>query len=183
MRKYIFLYQQFAQAILSFFNDQASLEKVNEQNHRLLSLLQNNPEIVNIFTDFSIIASKKITYLEAILAVEPYDQYYVNGLKLFLDHGHGYFFLDLIETIDAQVLNKLNMKLVQVESAYPLTDQQKSKLEAGWSKKYQERLVFNYQVVPEMVLGINIRVDDYVEEYSLQSQLKNLQNKIKKIVN
>ncbi|MDQ0513766.1 ATP synthase F1 delta subunit [Mycoplasmoides fastidiosum] len=181
MRKRILLFKQFAEAIISFFATKQELENLSKQNYQVLKLLEKNVELINLFTDLSVESKQKINFLDQLLRVEPYDLNYVNGLKFFIDSGYSYYFLDLVQTIDAMVLERLNIQVVQVQSAYELSSKQKNKLETGWTKKYNQPLVFQYTVIPEMVLGISVRINDYVEDYSLNSQLNNLKKEIKKI--
>lgn len=179
MRKYILLFEQFAVAILSFYQTEEKLQTVSHQNFQLLKLFSQNPIICEMFANLTISKETKREYLQTIFNVQKFEINYQNGLKLFIDQGYSPFLYDLIQTIDVQVLALLKTQLVEVTSAFALDHDQKIKLEVKLQKKFKSKLVFQYYVVPNMILGISVRIDDYVEEYSVKSNLKILKDRFK----
>lgn len=93
--------------------------------------------------------------------------------------GIALFFFQLLQAIDRYGLIMLSTKKAQVISAVGLTNQQKQVLQQAWEKKINQPIYFEYVIDPDLILGIKVRVDDYVEEYSLASHLHQLKTFIK----
>lgn len=172
--------KQFAKAILSCYaNKPATISCLVKQNHQLINLLQTYPQVKNYFQDLTILKESKKTTLKELLKLMVIEKSFANGLYLFIDNGHSPFFFQLLQAIDRYGLIMLSTKKAQVISAVGLTNQQKQVLQQAWEKKINQPIYFEYVIDPDLILGIKVRVDDYVEEYSLASHLHQLKTFIK----
>ena len=65
-----------------------------------------------------------------------------------------------------------------VESATPISDDMRFQLKAGLAKKYGRELALQFQVVPELLGGIRVKVGSDVWDGSVKARLEALKNQL-----
>lgn len=178
MSKKISIVNNFAQAILSFCDTEDKISAISAQNFTIFKLFKQNPELIGYFQDPFVLKEEKKVALNEILSVHQLMQEYQDGLNLFIDHNHANRIFDLIQSINFRVLELQKRKLVHIYSPYWIEPGQRERLETALQQKHQAQLVFDYHIDAGIVLGIRVRIDDYIEDYSLKSNLDHLKQLI-----
>lgn len=149
-----------------------------QKNQLLLDLFNQYPQLNDFFADLTLTRETKLEALEKLLVTMDLDVNYKNGLALFIDHNHGAYLSGLLSEIKSLTLQLLNQKMVVVSTPSPLSDSQKAKLETLLKKKNHAELIFDYKIDPTIVLGIKVKIDDELKDFTLNTQLKTLKSKI-----
>lgn len=68
--------------------------------------------------------------------------------------------------------------MVQVESAVPLADDQRARLEQELRETFHKEPILEARVNPELLGGLVVRVDDWVYDASVRTRLEGLRNNL-----
>jgi F-type H+-transporting ATPase subunit delta len=98
----------------------------------------------------------------------------VNGVASSKPHGY----LGILDSFSRLVANELNKQLALVESAIALTPSIASDLQVSLSKKYGRELTLQFNVIPELLGGIRVKVGSDVWDGSVKARLEALKNSL-----
>jgi F-type H+-transporting ATPase subunit delta len=65
-----------------------------------------------------------------------------------------------------------------ITSAFPLTQEQKDKIQEILNKNYVQNLAFEYQIEASLMAGMKIQIKDYIIDMTLASDLKEMTEKL-----
>ncbi len=105
--------------------------------------------------------------------VHPYLSSFV---KLLVKNGLGLDIVSALEAYEAAYERGENVKRVTVESAVPLNENQKARLEKVLTKQLGEPLRVFYYLTPALLGGMRIRCGSWQREDSLQGRLRDLRD-------
>ncbi len=90
---------------------------------------------------------------------------------------------EIIRDVQQDVLVRgQGVKVAEVTSAVPLTDEERAQLEAKVRERFGENVRFTYRVDPEILGGLIVRVGDTLLDYSLRSRLEALRQRVQALV-
>jgi F-type H+-transporting ATPase subunit delta len=98
----------------------------------------------------------------------------VNGVAASKPHGY----LGILDSFSRLVAHELSKQLALVESATALTPAIASDLQASLSKKYGRELTLQFNVIPELLGGIRVKVGSDVWDGSVKARLEALKNSL-----
>lgn len=103
-----------------------------------------------------------------------------NFINIVIDKGRTNELIRIFEYFIDRVHEKENVGVVNVKSAYPLTDEQKTQLENKLKEttKYNEVQV-EYEEDKNLIAGIQVKIGDRVIDSSLQTKLKELSKNLR----
>lgn len=89
---------------------------------------------------------------------------------------------EIIEEIDKVEKARFPLKVDKIEviSSYPLSEQEKIRLQHVLSNKFSREVVLIEQVQPELISGLVIKMDKFVIDGSLKSKLAKAIDYLKK---
>jgi F-type H+-transporting ATPase subunit delta len=98
----------------------------------------------------------------------------VNGVASSKPHGY----LGILDSFSRLVANEINGQRALVESATQLTPAIAVELQASLSKKYGRALNLEFNVNPELLGGIRVKVGSDVWDGSVKARLEALKNSL-----
>lgn len=87
-------------------------------------------------------------------------------------------YIGILENFARILRSDAERQTAVVESATPLSDDMRYQLKAGLAKKYGRELELTYQVTPELLGGIRVRVGSDVWDGSVKARLEALKNQL-----
>lgn len=87
-------------------------------------------------------------------------------------------FIGILENFARLIRGEVERQNATVESATPLSDDMRYQLKAGLTKKYGREITLEYQVVPELLGGIRVKVGSDVWDGSVKARLETLKNQL-----
>lgn len=87
-------------------------------------------------------------------------------------------FIGILENFARLIRGEVERQNATVESATPLSDDMRYQLKAGLTKKYGREITLEYQVVPELLGGIRVKVGSDVWDGSVKARLEALKNQL-----
>ena len=154
-----------------FFEEAKVLVKVLEENEDL-SLLLNHPKVSQ---------DEKMEVLEDCFK-EYVSKEMLGLLKLVVTKDRFSSMKDILENFLSQVKEYKNIGLAKVTSAMQLSDEQKDRIKAKLleTTKYVE-FEIEYEIDPELIGGLVIRIGDRVVDSSIKTKLHGLSRDLSKI--
>lgn len=87
-------------------------------------------------------------------------------------------FIGILENFARLIRGEVERQTATVESATPLSDDMRYQLKAGLTKKYGREITLDYQVAPELLGGIRVKVGSDVWDGSVKARLEALKNQL-----
>ena len=166
--------QPYAQALLSIAQSKNLTEAFGEDARTLLSLLSENRELKNFFSNPFIQSEKKKALIRQILG-ESANSYLRNFLLVLVDKRRIAFLEPILQQYLA-LLRQLNQTvLAEVTSAVPLTEaQQQAIIEKVIAISKARQVELETKIDSELIGGVIIKVGSQVIDASLRGQLRRL---------
>ncbi|WP_193200248.1 ATP synthase F1 subunit delta [Nostoc sp. MG11] len=166
--------QPYAQALLSIAQSKNLTEEFGEDARTFLSLLSENRELHNFFSNPFIQSEKKKALIRQILG-ESVNPYLRNFLLVLVDKRRIAFIEPILQQYLA-LLRQLNQTvLAEVTSAVPLTEtQQQAIIEKVIAISKARQVELETKIDSELIGGVIIKVGSQVIDASLRGQLRRL---------
>ncbi|MBD6618416.1 F0F1 ATP synthase subunit delta [Komarekiella sp. 'clone 1'] len=166
--------QPYAQALLSIAQSKNLTEEFGEDARTFLSLLSENRELHNFFSNPFIQSEKKKALIRQILG-ENVNPYLRNFLLVLVDKRRIAFIEPILQQYLA-LLRQLNQTvLAEVTSAVPLTEaQQQAIIEKVIAISKARQVELETKIDSELIGGVIIKVGSQVIDASLRGQLRRL---------
>ncbi|MBW4688681.1 MAG: F0F1 ATP synthase subunit delta [Komarekiella atlantica HA4396-MV6] len=166
--------QPYAQALLSIAQSKNLTEEFGEDARTFLSLLSENRELHNFFSNPFIQSEKKKALIRQILG-ENANPYLRNFLLVLVDKRRIAFIEPILQQYLA-LLRQLNQTvLAEVTSAVPLTEaQQQAIIEKVIAISKARQVELETKIDSELIGGVIIKVGSQVIDASLRGQLRRL---------
>lgn len=87
-------------------------------------------------------------------------------------------YIGILENFARLLRGEFERQNAVVESATPISDDMRFQLKAGLAKKYGRELALQFQVVPELLGGIRVKVGSDVWDGSVKARLEALKNQL-----
>jgi F-type H+-transporting ATPase subunit delta len=162
---------RYAKALFEVASEGGELEKVNKELIALQEILEKHPELIMIFNHPAIEMREK----QALLGELFRNKSFSPVLKLFLEQVIKNGRLTLLEEIFKtyqEMLNSHQRRLgVEVDSAFPLLEEERLLLERRLSAKFNKKLELILKVDKALLGGIRIKVADTLYDGSLKGRL------------
>ena len=130
----------------------------------------------------AIIASPKIDSdqtLNFLVSFLPQkDESFSNFLSIMIANKKVYFLDEVYKLFNDMVLEDKNTTIAEDETAYALSDTQKSDIVNSLSKKYDQKIQIHEVINERLLAGIKISVNNEVTDYSVRNKLNLMKEQI-----
>ena len=130
----------------------------------------------------AIIASPKIDSdqtLDFLLSFLPQkDESFSNFLSIMIANKKVYFLDEVYKLFNDMVLEDDNTTIAEVETAFALTDKQRSAIVNSLSKKYDKKIQIHEVINERLLAGIKISVNNEVTDHSVRNKLNLMKEQI-----
>ena len=130
----------------------------------------------------AIIASPKITdkkTLDFLLEFLPSHGVLFKNFLITLIENKKIYFIDQVSSLfNDMLLNKENIIMAEIETAYELEDKQKTMLSKMLEVQFWKQIKIQEEINKDLLAGIKIKVNNQVIDYSVKSKIDSMREKI-----
>ncbi|RQD55516.1 ATP synthase F1 subunit delta [Desulfonatronovibrio magnus] len=174
--------RRYARALFALGQKQGDkeLKAYGEDMTKIVSALEGAPELLRIFKNPIFNADEKKGILKQLLAKLKPGQVVGNFCYLLADKGR----LDCLPEIQVYYSKLLDesqgIVRGEIVTAIKLADNMKQEIVGKLEKQSGRKVVLDYEVEPEILGGIKLKVGDKVLDASIRAQLQILKENIKR---
>jgi F-type H+-transporting ATPase subunit delta len=167
----------YAEALLKAAIKARTVDETVADMQEVVALVQARPEFEIFLTSRTIGRERKAQAIRTAFAGRAQDLL-VNALLVLNEHER----LELLRPVAAE-LKKLRDQWagrmeVQVTSAAPLSEEQKTDLRRQLQESFQKEPVIETRIDPEILGGMVVRVGDWLFDRSVRGQLESIRNEM-----
>ena len=130
----------------------------------------------------AIIASPKIDSDQALNFLVSFlpqkDESFSNFLSIMIANKKVYFLDEVYKLFNDMVLEDKNTTIAEVETAFALSDTQKSDIVNSLTKKHGKKIQIHEVINGRLLAGIKISVNNEVTDYSVRNKLNLMKEQI-----
>jgi F-type H+-transporting ATPase subunit delta len=173
--------RRYARALLEAADSSARLDLCADQLGALAALLQQNPELTQVFGNPSFSRTQRRGVAEKLLQTLGEMDPIVGGLvRLLVDRDRALLIPDIARLFRDMVDARQGRVRGEVTSAVPLAPDTLQRLERALERTVQRDVVLQSRVDPQLLGGVSARVGSLLFDGSLRSQLEELRATLKR---
>ena len=147
-----------------------------KSNLLVLSSIVVDKEVKAIIASPKIDSEKTLKFLASFLSEQ--DESFSSFLSIMISNKKVYFLDEVYKLFDEMVLEENNTTIAQVETAYALSDAQKTNIIKKLSEKYDKKIQISEVLNTNLLAGIKISVNNEVTDYSVRNKLNLMKEQI-----
>jgi len=147
-----------------------------KSNLLVLSSIVVDKEVKAIIASPKIDSEKTLKFLASFLSEQ--DESFSSFLSIMISNKKVYFLDEVYKLFDEMVLDDNNTTVAQVETAYALSDAQKTSIIKNLSEKYDKKIQISEVLNPNLLAGIKISINNQVTDYSIRNKLNLMKEQI-----
>jgi len=165
----------YAEAAYKIASESKSIPMWND-NLMTLSGIIVDMEVKAIIASPKIDTDQTLNFLVSFLPQK--DESFSNFLSIMIANKKVYFLDEVYKLFNDMVLEDKNTTIAEVETAFALTDTQKSDIAKSLSKKYDKKIEIHEVINERLLAGIKISVNNEVTDYSVRNKLNLMKEQI-----
>jgi F-type H+-transporting ATPase subunit delta len=146
------------------------------ENLSTLSRAIINGDVKAIIASPKIDSNKTLDFLNSFLSKE--NQMFSRFISIMIENKKVYFLDEVHRLFSEMILDEQNTSIAEVETAYPLTDNQKNLLIKNLEKQYDKKIKIDEVINKELLAGIKISINNEVTDYSVRYKLNSMKEQI-----
>jgi F-type H+-transporting ATPase subunit delta len=167
--------RRYAGALLQTAIEEKTLEVVLADMHLLKNTLHGSRDLLLFLRSPVVKTEVKDSVLTSVFEGKVSDLT-ARFLKLVAEKRRE----NLLDQIATSFLDLYNVHAgiieIDVQTAFSLTDDQQSDLKASLEKTTEKKVLLDVQVVPELIGGLSVRIDDTVIDGTIKHQMRRLKS-------
>ena len=173
--------ERYGEALLEIAVQEKREKQYLEEVKVLRNLFDENPALLTFYTNPKITQSEKEKVTEKCFK-DGLSPEIAGLITVLIRNGRASSILKVLEWFTDAIKEKLNIGVVYVESATEISDRKKKEIE----KRLLETTTFsslemNYDIKPEIIGGLRIRIKDRIVDNSIRTKLQNMSNELRQI--
>lgn len=173
---------RYARALLDIADKEAITDKVIVDLDLVSEMIRSSKELNNLVQSPIVADWQKKKIFQELLSGKT-QEVTLKFIELLIDKGREVLIENIIDRFLKLYDEKNNRVKIDVTSATELTDTLKSKIVAKLTEATSKTIIPTYFTDPSVKGGISIRVNDWVYDATLLTQLKLLKEDLKKTQN
>ena len=165
----------YAEAAYKIASESKSISMWND-NLMTLSEIIVDMEVKAIIASPKIDSDQTLNFLVSFLPQK--DESFSNFLSIMIANKKVYFLDEVYKLFNDMVLEDKNTTIAEVETAFALSDTQKSDIVKSLSKKYDKKIQIHEVINERLLAGIKISVNNEVTDYSVRNKLNLMKEQI-----
>ena len=158
----------YAEAAYKIASETKSLDRWSKNLSSLSSVIVDG-NVKAIIASPKISTVKTLDFLNSFLSDE--DPLFTNFISIMIENKKIYYIDEVYRLYREMILDVKNITIVEVETAFPLTDNQKMKLENMLEKKHDKKISIEETINQKLLAGIKISIDNEVTDFSVKHKL------------
>ena len=165
----------YAEAAYKIASESKSIPMWND-NLMTLSGIVVDMEVKAIIASPKIDSDQTLNFLVSFLPQK--DESFSNFLSIMIANKKVYFLDEVYKLFNDMVLEDKNTTIAEVETAFALSDTQKSDIVNSLTKKYDKKIQIHEVINERLLAGIKISVNNEVTDYSVRYKLNLMKEQI-----
>ena len=165
----------YAEAAYKIASESKSIPMWND-NLMTLSGIIIDMEVKAIIASPKIDSDQTLNFLASFLPQK--DESFSNFLSIMIANKKVYFLDEVYKLFNDMVLEDKNTTIAEVETAFALSDAQKSDIVNSLTKKHDKKIQIHEVINERLLAGIKISVNNEVTDYSLRNKLNLMKEQI-----
>ena len=145
-------------------------------NLSMMSHVICSGDVKAIIASPKIDSEKTLGFLNSFLPHE--NQMFSKFITIMIENKKVYFLDEVYRLYREMILDQDNTTIAEVETAYPLTDDQKSALIQKLENQYNKKIKIDEIVNEYLLAGIKISINNEVTDYSVRCKLNSMKEQI-----
>jgi F-type H+-transporting ATPase subunit delta len=168
----------YAEALLNAAEKRHQAQSVLEELESLVrDILQRDPVLNAFLTSSSIGREKKDFELEHAFQGRASDLV-TDFLRVLNEHDRLDLLQQIVQSYRSQFDERAGRIPVEVESAVPLPPDQVERVKQEVRRQFRKDPMIQMRIVPELIGGLVVRVNDWVYDGSVRTRLTNIRNQL-----
>ena len=151
--------------------------KIWLKNLAILSATIKDAKVKAILASPSVSERDKISFLKEMVSKTSKD--FTTFLEILLENKKIYYIDSIAELFHEMVLADDEILIATVETAYPLSGEQKDKLSKKLQKEHSKKIMIEESVNKSLIAGIKIHVNNQVIDHSIKFRINAMREQIK----
>ena len=147
------------------------------KNLAILSATIKDAKVKAILASPSVNEKDKIGFLKEMVSKTSKD--FITFLEILLENKKIYYIDSIAELFHEMVLADDEILIANVETAYPLSSEQKDKLSKKLQKEHSKKIMIEESVNKSLIAGIKIHVNNQVIDHSIKFRINAMREQIK----
>jgi len=152
--------------------------QVLSQLRAVQELIHGSVVLQNALASPAVAPSKKRAVMRRLLDPMNVSEKVRNFVYVVIDHRRAHDFASIVDGFESLLDERLGFVTTEVRSATPLTDAQRSKLEAQVSRLAGKKAKLKFSSDPALIGGVVARVGSTVYDGSVRGQLERLRTRL-----
>lgn len=169
---------RYAEALFELAKEEEKIDLWQQQMDLVQQVVDEHPEIIRILTHSKVEQAEKKSIVEQVFS--SLDRSVFNFLRLLVDKGRMNYLHDIAISFHRMCNDAKGVQEGTVYSAYPLSDEEISMLEAAVSKKLDKKVELKTKLDDRLILGAKIVIDGKVIDGSLKNRVEMLRTSLLK---
>ena len=145
-------------------------------NLSILSRTIISGDVKAIIASPKIDSNKTLDFLNSFLTTE--NPMFSKFISIMIENKKVYFLDEVYRLFSEMILDEQNTTIAEVETAYPLTDNQKNLLIKSLEKQHDKKIKIDEVINKELLAGIKISINNEVTDYSIRYKLNSMKEQI-----
>ena len=145
-------------------------------NLSILSRTIISGDVKAIIASPKIDPNKTLDFLNSFLTQE--NPMFSKFISIMIENKKVYFLDEVYRLFSEMILDEQNTTIAEVETAYPLTDNQKNLLIKSLEKQHDKKIKIDEVINKELLAGIKISINNEVTDYSVRYKLNSMKEQI-----
>ncbi len=170
---------RYARTLILLLRTEEEVREVRQQLRDVREALAE-PSLREFIENPAISTHRKERALLEVLEAAGVNETLAQFLRLVALKGRLTHIDEIVDEFEALARERLGEKVVYVESAYPLTQDERDALVAALEGRLKKRVILRETVDPQLIAGVKIRIGDTVSDGSLNRVLEAMQEELEK---
>lgn len=167
---YEYLDRRYALAIYKVGEEKGKVEEYLQDLREICDLISTNQEFYEVIKHPQISTSKKKKTFISIFKGNI-DEELLSFLLILIEKDRILYLREKLDQMEKIHLERKNTLLAQVKSVVPLSEEQSKALTGKLEKKYDKKIILEYEIDKSIIGGLYVRVGNDVIDGSVKSKL------------
>lgn len=172
------LAKRYTQGLVNSIKDQREFETLSQQLGIFFGLVAENEQLRQALANPFLPRTRKIQIGKEIVSKRKWAEKTSRFILLLIENDRIGLLGDIVESFPVLWDERRGISTIEVFSAVPLKDDQKSRLKERLEILERRPVSLKYRMDPELVGGLSLRKGNIVYDVSIKGSLENLKEKI-----
>ena len=152
--------------------------KVTAELHSFVQMIQDSPELLNVWTNPSVPEDQRIKLLDALVSRDGVSRPTRNFIAVLIAHRRINAIADIARTFQTEMDERLGFAEAEITSARELGDDERRSLELQVSQLTGKRVRAVYKRDAALIGGAVVRVGSTIYDGSVRGQLERMKEEL-----